>query len=257
MFSARRVRATTYPQPSSGWDLGDSLIISHRHRFIFLKTRKTAGTSVEIALSRLCGPDDVITPVSAEDEALRQELGYPGPQNTAIPAHLVRPFDRLRGWLSRQPPQFVNHATAEYVQRHVDPEIWRSYFKFCFERNPYDKAISRYFWSTREASRPRPIADFLGHAKRRQISNWQIYTVRDEIAVDFVGRFEHLQEDLAAALAQVGLEVELPLPRAKARYRRDKRHYSQVLDSSSRALVERMCARELAAFGYPWEGAPQ
>ena len=40
-----------------------------------------------------------------------------------------------------------------------------------------------------------------------------------------------------------------------SRYRRDKRHYSQVLDSSSRALVERVCARELAAFGYPWEGA--
>jgi hypothetical protein len=232
------------------------LIISHRHRFIFLKTRKTAGTSVEIALSRFCGPDDVITPVSEEDEALRQELGYPGPQNTLIPPHLVRASDRVRAVLTREPPRFVNHATAEFVRHHVDPEIWRSYFKFCFERNPYDKAISRYFWSTRDARDPRPIADFLGHAKRRQISNWQVYTIRDQIAVDFVGRFEHLQEDLAAALAQLGLSVELPLPRAKSRYRRDKRHYSEVLDSSSRALVERMCARELAAFHYPWEGAP-
>jgi len=66
-----------------------------------------------------------------------------------------------------------------------------------------------------------------------------------------------LWSEWGAVLAQLGLEVELPLPRAKSRYRRDKRHYSQVLDSSSRALVERMCARELAAFGYPWEGAPQ
>jgi len=37
------------------------VIASHRHRFVFVKTRKTAGTSLEIALSRHCGPDDVVT----------------------------------------------------------------------------------------------------------------------------------------------------------------------------------------------------
>ena len=43
------------------------MIASHQHRFIFLKTRKTAGTSVEIALSKVCGPDDIITEISPED----------------------------------------------------------------------------------------------------------------------------------------------------------------------------------------------
>ncbi|MEL6382956.1 MAG: chondroitin 4-O-sulfotransferase, partial [Cyanobacteria bacterium J06626_18] len=32
------------------------MIISHEYKFIFLKTRKTAGTSIEIALSKFCGP---------------------------------------------------------------------------------------------------------------------------------------------------------------------------------------------------------
>jgi hypothetical protein len=151
----------------------------------------------------------------------------------------------------------VNHSPAAFVRRHVDPEVWSSYFKFCFERNPYDKAISRYYWSTREESSPRPITAFLARAKRRQISNWEIYTIRDRIAVDFVGRFEHLREDLAAALARIGLPGDLELPRAKSRFRRDARHYSEVLDTRSRALLERVCARELAAFGYPWEAAPR
>ncbi len=51
------------------------MIVSHKHRFIFLKTNKTAGTSVEIALSKFCGPDDVIPPLIPEDEAKRAELG--------------------------------------------------------------------------------------------------------------------------------------------------------------------------------------
>ena len=61
------------------------MIVSHEHRFIFLKTKKTAGTSLELALSQLCGPDDVITPVAETDEALR--AGGRGAQNW-----------RLHGW---------------------------------------------------------------------------------------------------------------------------------------------------------------
>ena len=47
------------------------MIISHAHKFIFLKTKKTAGTSIELALSQLCGPDDVIPPITESDETLR------------------------------------------------------------------------------------------------------------------------------------------------------------------------------------------
>ena len=39
------------------------MLVSHKHRFIFVKTRKTGGTSVELALAPHCGPDDIITPL--------------------------------------------------------------------------------------------------------------------------------------------------------------------------------------------------
>ena len=56
------------------------MIISHKYKFIFLKTKKTAGTSIEISLSRYCGNNDIITPISIRDEAIRKLLGKK-PQN--------------------------------------------------------------------------------------------------------------------------------------------------------------------------------
>ena len=43
------------------------MIISHKHNFIFIKTRKTAGSSVELYLENFCGPDDIISPAGGND----------------------------------------------------------------------------------------------------------------------------------------------------------------------------------------------
>lgn len=47
------------------------MILSHDWRFIHLKTHKTAGTSVELSLSALCGPLDIITPTWGPEEDQR------------------------------------------------------------------------------------------------------------------------------------------------------------------------------------------
>lgn len=65
------------------------MIVSHKHKFIFIKTAKSAGTSIEIALSKFCGSEDIITPIlPAEDERKRKQLGYKGQQNFKVPFSL-------------------------------------------------------------------------------------------------------------------------------------------------------------------------
>src|SRR5215813_7772316 len=51
------------------------MILSEAHRFLFVKGVKVGGTSVEIALSTVCGPEDIVTPITPIDELKRLETG--------------------------------------------------------------------------------------------------------------------------------------------------------------------------------------
>ena len=227
------------------------MIISHKHKFIFLKTRKTAGTSIEIALSQFCGERDILTPISKEDELKREALGFRGPQNHSVPRRFYSKSDWLGLLGFRKRKHFFNHANAHFIRENIEEGIWNSYFKFCFERNPFDKAISRYYWSTRD---PRPeISDYLHSAPVKLLTNWDIYTSNDEIVVDFVGRYENLNHDLAAVAEKIGISSDLKLVRAKGGYRKDRRYYSNVLDTQSRDRIELVCAKEIVAFDYSWD----
>ena len=122
------------------------MIISHRHKFIFLKTVKTGGTSVEIALSRYCGDEDVVTPISPADEPTRLELGIT-PRNYLAPRAAYSLPDYYRLLMQREEKKlYWNHITAAEVRDRIGADIWNSYFKFTIERNPWDKTISDFYW---------------------------------------------------------------------------------------------------------------
>ncbi|MEP7283113.1 MAG: sulfotransferase family 2 domain-containing protein [Rubrivivax sp.] len=228
------------------------MIVSHRHRYIFLRTRKTAGTSVEIALSKFCGPDDVIT--SDVDDGLRRELGYPGPQNDAdIPVRRYGVSDWKNLLLHRQRATYRNHATAARVRRLVGEAVWSSYFKFTIERDPWDKTVSLYYWRLR-GQEPKPtLPEFVRQSSARALSNARIYFIGGRPAVDRVLRYEKLDEELEQVRLQLALPEPLVLPHAKSTQRTERAHYSALLGPEERRIIERACRREITLLGYRFD----
>jgi len=229
------------------------MIISHEHKFIFLKTRKTAGTSIEIALSRFCGEEDMITPIGREDK-LRENLSPRGAQNFQYAAE-----DGRNSQGERQISCY-NHMPAKRVRDLIGTKIWDEYFKFCFERNPWDKAISMYFWRTRKRE-PRPLSllEFLRsendknempNGKGSKLSNFGIYSIGGDLAVDHVGLYEDLDSELERIVTLLNVPEKIELPRARGTHREDRRHYREIMGQEERSIVARICAREIVHFGY-------
>ncbi len=228
------------------------MIISHEHKFIFLKTKKTAGTSIELALSQFCGPGDIITPLTAVDEALR--AGGRGAQNWRLHGWWQSPRPLLKRRLFKFTAEdygFYNHMPAQRAKALLnDDRAWRSYFKFAFDRNPWDRQVSWYHHRYRRNGAPPPFADFIHEDRRARINNYEIYSIGGKPAVDFVGRFETLEDDLRHALGQVGLTLEGELPRAKTSFRANAIPYRDYYVGDTSAIVGDWYKREIALLGY-------
>lgn len=234
------------------------MIVSHRHKFIFLKTRKTAGTSIEIVLSRYCDPDDIVTIISAPDEKLRREIGGVGPQNHTGPIYKHEPKDIARILLRRRTerrPLYWRHMGAHHVRRLVGKDVWNDYYKFAFDRNPWDKVVSAYYWRHRkvvdDAGEP-PISfnEYVGKGKKLlNVDGYGQYSLGGEVAVNFVGRYERLQADLASVLERVGIKYDGWMPHAKSSTRK-KRGYREFYGDAERELVAGYFEREIELLGY-------
>ena len=248
------------------------MIISHRHRFIFLKPRKVAGTSVEVALAQHCGDEDIITPIGAFNPKWDQDqYVHPG-----------------RKW-----PGYGRHATLKRVRKRLGDELWDDYFKFAITRNPWDLVVSQYFWATRSEPEQgyrgavgrslrrfltRPVKMrknvrtlgmslakaflkmdvvtfdfFVAHMLRYYEPNDPFYfEPSGAVGLDFLIRYENLQDDFMSVCERIGLP-QSALPSLKTKSRSERRHYSTCYDDRTRELVAKIYHRHVEHFGYQFE----
>jgi hypothetical protein len=230
------------------------MIISHKHKFIFLKTKKTAGTAIEAAISQLCGSDDIITPYREASEQERKGLG---PQNYRI-EHPLKPKRSLWRRVMRRPERYYHptvgyyeHMPGSLVRAYVGEDVWNDYYKFAFDRNPWDRQISWYLYKTKSKRRRPSFERFMSRRRRAYVDNHEIYMRDSVLAVDFLGRYETLEEDLNAALAAAGVKQRIDVPKVNVTPNKDRaRDYRSYYSEELRELVGQWYVPEITLLGY-------
>jgi hypothetical protein len=238
------------------------MIISHKHKFIFIKPTKVAGTSIEVSLAKHCDKKDIITPITKFDKSSDEDK-------------YSHPARNYKG--------FYNHIPPSEIKEKIDKKIWENYYKFTVVRNPWDQAISRFYWDKIESNKPlsklitpesiaynlfRPQAYILVLKKlfnikdkpksfenfiadfNKEWTNTRYYFGNDgKPLCDFYIRYENLDKDYKKVCKHLDIPYK-ELPRLKTKLRKETRHYSEYYNEKTRYMVANIFEKEIAFFKY-------
>jgi hypothetical protein len=254
------------------------MILSHKHKFIFVKGKKVGGTSAEIALSQVCGPDDIISPITPQDE--RHRVGTAGePRNyltpllpkllrqaverqyvRSIPGGLKNPFDRIHARFHR----FWNHMDLAQVLRFV-PEA-ENYRILGVERSPYAKVLSLANWDANRAryakggalpQDPWAIADavdrLIASGKILEIRNIEQYRDRSGAVRAVPWKTDTLADDVEGFVKSLGFKP-IQVVHAKRGFDSDKVDLTAMLKPEQIEAINRIFEAEFAIFDWPMIG---
>ena len=253
------------------------MLISHRHRFIFIHNRKAAGSSITAYLNRFMGPEDIQIGVWRDvirhggcynRRILREVFSHDGlravgyyTRKLRLP-HFSRFVERVQEYEYQPLLKTTNiaHPPAAAV-RDAFPYEWTNYLKFCVVRNPFDKVVSDYEWMTRKLPPNRvTFTEFLerladpGRPDPEGVvpqprTNWPLYTINDEVVADFVCRFENLATDMKEVSSMAGIQDgDGDIPQAKTGSR--SAPYRSYFGERERSLVQQLSNLELSLFEY-------
>lgn len=231
------------------------MIVSHRHRFIFVKTSKTGGTSLEAAFAPELGPDDIATPVWTDGPDAARRIAVPGRNYRKALGELGVAEWGLLVLTGRRRAKFNAHEPAAAIREAVGRAVWDAYWKVAVFRHPYDRAISAYYWQHRRrpedawptfrawvASEPAYLADCWART-----SEGGRYLLDEAIRYDRLG--EGL-DGLGARLGLDGLRARAEAMRMKGGRRPPGATVERMLDAETKAVIRRVCAAEFALCGF-------
>ena len=193
------------------------MIISHKHKFIFIKTRKTAGSSIEKYLYNYLGQHDICTgSIKENTPALNSEF-------------------------------IDGHISASTIQKQY-PFEFKNYFKFAVERNPWDKVVSYYFYQQhKKEKRTKGGFDAFVEHYGKNVVDWNLYTSNDNLIVDSLVKYEKLHETFCTI--PIPYNNELLTTKLKANFRKEQ-DYTKFYDDSSIAIVRKLFKKEIKEFNY-------
>ena len=192
-------------------------MIIDEHKFIFVHLRKTGGTSIQDFFT---GDSDV-----------------------------------SKGWV------YKHFEPKDYYSR--NPKKWNDYFKFSFVRNPFCFLVSYYHF------RIMRLKGELGEVElfmKEQYENscfeeWikegffgdprirpqvEQLSINNKVAVDFIGRFENLQNDFNIVCDKIGI----PRQQLPHKNKTKRKHYTEYYDEETKQIVAEKYAKDIEMFGY-------
>lgn len=197
-------------------------MINHKYKCIFIHIPRCAGTSIEVAIN-----------------------GKPNNGSNFS----------------------FKHLTASYAKI-LYKDYWNDYFKFSIVRNPWSRMVSMCkfpFYGCKIMNGKLSVNEYMQKWPAIEIDPRTNCNIKDHGVIydncvyknllsddlDFVGRFENLEESYIFVKQAIGLDLKnFPChPNQSSR----KKHYTEYYDDETREIVAKKYAKDIEYFGYKFD----
>lgn len=214
-------------------------MISHKHKCIFIHIPKCAGSSI-------------------------RDFYFDTPKlDWRIPN-----YELLYGWCPKRNIH-LQHATPQELMETglVSADIWESYYKFTFVRNPWDRAYSDYLWIQNDRNIKGCFKDYLEAKGRfqsvlsdRSHMNYRgdhltpqvDYISNENYPIDFIGRFETLQQDISLLNIRLNKSKIFNI-HSKNNTKNRLSHYSKFYTDTNKKRIEEKYGNDIETLNYDFE----
>ncbi len=172
-------------------------MLSFEHQFIFIKTKKTGGSSIEEYLSNFLGKDDLYmwNHISSKEN---------------------------HGGL-------YNHIGAEEFCKTKYGKYWNNFTTITAVRHPMDRLISEFFWSDRNGGYDGNFDRFL--KDKAKINSTNNHRLIKNVEFGFLIYYENYINDINKVLEYLGLPTvnKENFPQLKSQERKDRRPWHEFM----------------------------
>lgn len=202
-------------------------MISFEHNCIQVKVPKTAGTSISAALKCM---------------------------------HVVKPHRDIIE--IKEGVELARKLGSLPIKQPLSEDWFNQFFKFGFVRNPWDRVVSLY--NRREGqqlSESMTFEEFVGwityasdtciHPSRHKNQLDWFADRQGNVLVDFIGKFETLEDDWSLICKRISFNQDLPHLRENLV---NKKHYSEYYTSQTRDIIAGKFRVDIEYFEYSFDG---
>lgn len=207
------------------------MILSNSKKFIFIKTRKCGGTSIQNTLLPYCNDDDFVT------------LGF-------------------TNLITKRVTQLQEFSNLNDIKKIFKINL-DEYYKFAFVRNPYSITLSRFFYQLKQNRiNLNPTKEdfnlwvkndyFVNHKefnyKGDKFSKF-LFNYKNEPIVDFIGKLENVENDFLIIKEKLNINKNLKL-NTDNKSNFNNVHYKDWMTEETINLVNKFFEFELSYFNY-------
>lgn len=210
------------------------MIISHKNKFLFIHIYKNAGTSIKVTLLPHC-----FGTLHSYYVRLSRKLNIPIPSK-------INPY------------LYGGHIKAKDLIEVMGWESYQQYYTFAVVRNPWDWQVSQYKFMKKNPKHfqhqfIKKMTDFDEYIQWR--CNYEVRFQKDyvcsekgELIVNFVARFENLENDFPKICSNIGIKADLPRLNVS-----NNTPYQEFYTAETRDLVAKTFIKDIEYFEYEFE----